>query len=93
MKRTDEKQHWPGPAAEHLDGFGLSGFGPQDPGVTRVLRPVIRVAGVLVQDVVAGGPLQNRDLLQLEAGGLVGQVEGPQHRLLQVRTGTAGEEN
>lgn len=74
----------------HLDDFSISGFGPQQPGVASVLQraPVVGAA-VTVEDVVAVETLHAADLVQLVVLRFIGEVEGPQSRLLQDNTGTA----
>lgn len=80
----------PGPARVHLDDLGVSGCGPQQPGVAPVLQraPVVGAA-VTVEDVVAVETLHAADLVQLVLLRFVREVEGSQCRLLQDNTGTA----
>lgn len=77
-----------GPVSVHLDDLSDSGFCPQQPRVASVLQrvPVVRAA-VAVQDVVAVQTLRAADFVQLEVLRVVGEVEGPQRRLLQDNTG------
>lgn len=77
-----------GPVSVHLDDLSDSGFCPQQPRVASVLQrvPVVRAA-VAVQDVVAVQTLRAADFVQLEVLRVVGEVEGPQCRLLQDNTG------
>ena len=79
-----------GPAGVHLDDLTVSGPRPQQPGVPSVLqRAAVVWAAVTVEDVVAMETLHAADLLQLEVLGFVGEVEGPQRRLLQDNSSTA----
>lgn len=85
---TESWLNSPGPVSVHLDDLSDSGFCPQQPRVASVLQrvPVVRAA-VTVQDVVAVQTLQAADFVQLEVLRVVGEVEGPQRRLLQDNTG------